>query len=154
MGELISILQSMNLHVHREDIWLWKLEKSNVYSVRSVYNLLTTQYIDVTTAEAQVLWHKDVPMKVVIFTWRLLRDRLPTKNNLSHRGILTNNDSCLCVGRCGSVETLNHLFLHCSVFGAVWYHIYCWLGISSILPYVSKDHFIQFPYGGGGSKVQ
>jgi len=28
------------------------------------------------------LWHKDVPLKVTLFAWRLFRNRLPTKDNL------------------------------------------------------------------------
>jgi len=89
----------------------------------------------------------------VIFAWRLFRNRLPTKDNLFRRGIL-NNDSRMCASRCGSLKTLNHLFLHCSTFGAVWYYIYGWLGISSTTPYVVADHFIQFSYGSDGSKVR
>ena len=53
-----------------------------------------------------------------------------------------------------SKKTLNHLFLHCFTFGAVWYYIYGWLGISSTTPYVVADHFIQFSYGSDGSKVR
>ena len=107
----------------------------------------------VNPVDAKLLWHKDVPLKVVMFIWRLFCDRLPTKNNLIRHDIL-NNDSCLCDGRCGYLETLNHLFLHCSTFGVVWYYIYCWLGISSVLPYAAADHFIQFSYVGDGSKVR
>jgi hypothetical protein len=81
----------------------------------------------------EVLPHGEPPVivfiTVVIFVWRLFRNRLPTKDNLFRRGIL-NNGSRMCASGCGSLETLNHLFLHCSIFGAVWYYIYCWLGIS------------------------
>lgn len=33
-------------------------------------------------------WHKDVSLKVVLFVWRLFRDRLPTKVNLHRRQVL------------------------------------------------------------------
>ncbi|KAK2359509.1 homeobox-leucine zipper protein ATHB-15 [Trifolium repens] len=35
-----------------------------------------------------LVWHPHVPLKVSIFVWPLLRDRLPTKANLVTRGIL------------------------------------------------------------------
>jgi len=101
----------------------------------------------------KLLWHKEVPLKVLIFAWRLFRDQLPTKNNLIRRNII-NLDSSSCVGRCGSLETVNHLFLRCSTFGAVWYHIYSWLGWHTTIPYEAVNHFIQFNYGGGVSKLR
>jgi len=78
---------------------------------------------------------------------------LPTKDDLFRRGVL-NNDTCMCAGRCGSLETPNHLFLHCSTFGVVWYYIYRWIEISSIFSSCATDHFNQFSYGGGGSNVR
>ncbi|PNX57544.1 cysteine-rich receptor-like protein kinase, partial [Trifolium pratense] len=30
----------------------------------------------------QFIWHPQVPLKVSVFAWRLLRDRLPTKSNI------------------------------------------------------------------------
>jgi len=56
-----------------------------------------------------LLWQKYVPLKVVVFVWRLLRNRLPTKDNLLRRGVL-HTDTCQCVSGCGSTETVNHLF--------------------------------------------
>lgn len=123
VGDLTSILQSVTLQVQKEDKWLWNFEKSNVFSVRSGYNHLTATYTVVNPVDAKLLWHKDIPLKVVIFDWRLFRNRLPTKDYLFWRGIL-NNDYRMCASGCGSLETLNHLFLHCSFFGAVWYYIF------------------------------
>jgi len=37
------------------------------------------------------LWHKDVPLKVVLFAWRLFQDRLPTKDNLYRRNVLASD---------------------------------------------------------------
>ena len=78
---------------------------------------------------------------------------MPTKDNLLRRGVI-GNDSRMFVGGCSSVETSAHLFLHCNNFGSVWHLIYRWLGISSVIPFYVEDHFNQFSYGGGGSKVQ
>ena len=45
---------------------------------------------------AALVWHNNVPLKVSIFAWRLLRNRLPTRQNLVHRGILSDTAaSCL-----------------------------------------------------------
>ena len=42
----------------------------------------------VPDASENLVWHKQVPLKVSIVAWRLPKDRLPTKLNLQRRGIL------------------------------------------------------------------
>jgi len=153
VGELCLLLQNVTLQVDKEDMWLWTLEKSNVYSVRSAYNHLTSQHTADSPVAVKSLWHKDIPLKVVVFAWRLFQNRLPTKDNLFRRGAI-NHDSCLCVAGCGSLETLDHLFFHCSFFGSVWNNILHWIGLSMALPFVASDHFNQFDFGGGGPRVR
>jgi len=80
-------------------------------------------------------------------------NRLSTKDNLLRRGILHSN-YCQCVYGCDSMETVDHLFLHCSLFGTVWNHILCWIGFSTVVPLHVSYHFTQFCVGGGGSQVQ
>jgi len=128
------------------------LETSKVFSVRSVYKFLTAQPPTATPMPVSSLWHKDVPLKVVMFAWRLFWDRLPTKDNLFRRGVLDQN-SLECVAGCGSVESSAHLFLHCNVSGSVWHLIYGWLGISAAAPQFLPDHFIHFSFLGGSGKV-
>jgi len=43
LGDLAFLLQNVILQVDREDRWLWTLESSHVFSIRSVYNVLTSQ---------------------------------------------------------------------------------------------------------------
>ena len=152
VGELCLLLQIVTLQVDKEDRWLWNLEKSNVYSVRSAYIFQSTQPVVVAPVDVNTLWQKHIPLKVVVFAWRLFRNRLPTKDNLFRRNVLDNN-SCMCVSGCGSQESANHLFLHCSFFGSVWNDILHWVGISMVTPFEVSDHFTQFILGGGGSQV-
>jgi len=145
------LLDNVTLQVTREDKWLWTLENSNAFSVRSLYNFLTLQPLAELPVDASSIWHKDVSLKVVVFAWRLLWDRLPTKDNLFRRGVI-HFDSRLCVARCGIVETSYHLFLHCNFFGTVWHLIYSWLGTSVTNPFYVPDHFHQFGFCGGFGK--
>ncbi|MCI32173.1 cysteine-rich receptor-like protein kinase [Trifolium medium] len=70
-------------------MWLWRLDPVKGYSVRGAYQLLTSHPSDSLDAAADLIWHKQVSLKVSIFAWRLLRERLPTKTNLAIRGIIT-----------------------------------------------------------------
>lgn len=121
------------------------MEKSRVYSVSSAYHFMTAQPIDTSPMVSTSLWNKDIPLKVMLFAWRLFRDRLPTKNNLFRRGII-DHDSQMCVSGCGTLESSSHLFMHCRNFGFVWNFIYRWIGISMV-------HFNQFIYAAGGAKA-
>lgn len=43
------------------------------------------------------VWKSDLPSKVLIFSWRLLMDKLPTRLNLHRKGVLTSHLELSCV---------------------------------------------------------
>jgi len=94
------------------------------------------------------VWHKLVPKKVSLFSWRLLQNRIPTRSNLVRRHVLQPNDN-LCVGGCGVTETTDHLFLECEIFGTMWFLICHWLGVSFVSPCYIKDHYTHFIHMAG-----
>jgi hypothetical protein len=101
------------------DKWLWQPDLDGGYTVRGAYQILTARDVVPLDATADLIWHTQVPLKVSILAWRLLRDRLPTKANLISRGILPVEDHH-CVSGCGAVESAQHVFLSCSTFGSLW----------------------------------
>jgi hypothetical protein len=122
------------------------------YTARGAYQILTTQdppFVDVTR---DLIWHNQVPLKVSILAWRLLRDRLPTKNNLFRRGIIQANN-VQCVAGCETKESISHLFLHCELFGSLWQHVRLWIGTPDADPQNIHDHFIQFIHSIGHSRT-
>ena len=93
------------------------------YTMKGAYHILTTPVttIDVD-ATRDLVWHKQVLLKASLVAWRLLKDRLPTKTNLQHRGLLQ-VDAIRCVSGCGTEESASHLFIHSKEFGSLWQHI-------------------------------
>ncbi|KAJ9539315.1 hypothetical protein OSB04_032048 [Centaurea solstitialis] len=92
--------------------WKWALEKSGSYSVASLrkgfddFSLLRRN-------QAFFVWNKCVPGKVNVLAWRIAHRRLPTKINLSNRGVFCVNDLC---SLCGDVaENEDHIFRSCRV---------------------------------------
>ncbi|GAU10981.1 hypothetical protein TSUD_112740 [Trifolium subterraneum] len=118
------------------------------YSVRGAYQLLTSHPSDPLDVASDLIWHKQVTLKVSIFAWRLLRDRLPTKSNLAICGIIT-LEAQSCVAGCGDMETAQHLFISCSIFGSLSSLVRSWIGLSSVDPHDLTDHFLQFTYSSG-----
>ncbi|MCH91106.1 70 kDa peptidyl-prolyl isomerase, partial [Trifolium medium] len=118
LGECQTLLHDFSLQAQSSDTWQWRLDHVRGFSVRGAYQLLTTHPIGPVAAVEDLIWHKHVPLKVSIFAWRLLRDRLPTKINLA-RGIIT-PEAQFCVTGCEGVESAQHLFLSCSIFGFLW----------------------------------
>jgi len=65
--ELLLLLHNVHLQVDRDDRWRWTLESSNIFSVRSAYNFLSANPPLASSVPGASLWHKDVPLKVVLF---------------------------------------------------------------------------------------
>ena len=138
-----NLLNDFIVQTNVTNRWQWLPNITGGYTVRGAYQILTSNDNLVLDDTGALVWHKQVPLKVSILAWRLLRDRLPTKNNLLRRDIL-HNATILCVAGCGNDESTSHLFLHSDSFGSLWQHIRNWLGVSGVDPYNICDHFIQF----------
>ena len=81
----------------------------------------------------------------------MLRNSLPTTNNLIQRNIIPPNVQ-LCAGGCGKIADIDHLFLSCDFFGHLWHGIFNWLGFITVPPEHVSNHFLQFENLGGFHK--
>ncbi|GAU35513.1 hypothetical protein TSUD_155440 [Trifolium subterraneum] len=133
--------------------WLWQPDLVDGYIVRGAYQLLTVQDVVPLGDAAGLIWHSQVPLKVSIFAWRLLRDRLPTKANLIIRGVLPAEDH-LCISSCGADESAQHLFVSCSTFGSLWPLVSSWIGSSLVSAQTLSDHFVQFTTSAGDTRAR
>jgi hypothetical protein len=72
------------------------------------YNVIFNQkYLVTFGATEDLMCHKYVLLKVSIFVWRLLHNRLPMKTNLVARDIIS-PEAHFCVSGCGGVESAQH----------------------------------------------
>lgn len=76
---------------HEEDRWKLRFEDDGVISVSSMYKVLEGLLIledGLNPVEEEVfgyLWKSPAPSKVVAFSWKLLRNRIPTGEILPFR---------------------------------------------------------------------
>ena len=131
---------------------MWLSDPLGGYSIHGVYHLLTTKDILLADSATAMISHNQVSLKVSIFAWRLLRDRLPTKSNLVYRGVIL-SEASLYVSDCGFIETEQHLFLSCYTFSSLWPLVHHWLSFVGVDSNVLSDHFLQFVYSIGGGKA-
>jgi hypothetical protein len=148
LRECQALLLPVALQVATPDMWQWRPDPAVGYTVHDAYQILTSQDSVILGEAEDLIWHRQVPLKVSILARRLLRDRLPTWANLVSRGIL-DLDLHYCVTGCGGIETTRHLFLSCSTFGSLWALARSWIGFSMVDAYSLTEHFVQFTYSAG-----
>ena len=143
MWECSALLHNIVLQDNIHDRWKWLLDPVHGYSVCGTYHFLTASEEPMDRSLIDDVWHKQVQSTVSLFVWRLLRNILPTKDNLVRRRVLQPTDN-MCVEGCGYSETVDHLFLGCGIFGDIWLLVWQWLGIYYVSSGVLRDHFVQF----------
>ena len=95
------------------------LEALGVFSCKSFFESLMNQYSCPTFAPALMIWKAKMPIKIQVFAWTVAHGELNTCDMLQKRP-----RSCFspqwCVMCKVDFESIDHLFLHCSVALAMW----------------------------------
>ena len=111
----------------------WLLDPARGYSGRESYRFLTLSGVTLDRDIVDDVWLKHIPSKVSLMVWRLLRNRLPTRDNLARRGIL-HSDASTCAAGCDVSESALHLFINCDYSSRLWTNVRFWLGIYEVSP--------------------
>nr|GEV63440.1 RNA-directed DNA polymerase, eukaryota, reverse transcriptase zinc-binding domain protein [Tanacetum cinerariifolium] len=93
------------------DRWIWTLEGSGEFSVASVRKLIDDNMLP--ESDMKTRWIKDVPLKINVHAWKVSLDCLPTRLNISRRGM--DIDYILCLMCDNAVESTSHIFFTCHV---------------------------------------
>ncbi|GJW07652.1 RNA-directed DNA polymerase, eukaryota, reverse transcriptase zinc-binding domain protein [Tanacetum coccineum] len=100
----------------KSDTWQWSLGVSNGYTAASVRSLVDSNILDTTLVAMR--WKCSIPIKVNVFIWRLLLNKLPSRVNLDRKGI--DVGSILCPICMDDVKTVNHIFFSCNMAKDLW----------------------------------
>lgn len=91
------------------DKWLWKNNFEGLFTAKDVYSLLHNASSGVVDNLFSLLWKLKAPSKAIVFTWRLVLNRIETYDQLLKRNIITYNTDSTCV-LCGlMLKSANHL---------------------------------------------
>nr|GEV06272.1 retrovirus-related Pol polyprotein from transposon TNT 1-94 [Tanacetum cinerariifolium] len=121
LNALSELLDKANL-VPQTDRHIWSLDSSEVFSVASMRKLLDDHRTSLVSSTTR--WVKYVPIKVNVFAWKVKLNALPTRFNISKRGI--DIESILCPLCDSGAESSNHLFFNCTVARHIFSKIVRW----------------------------
>ncbi|XP_071694572.1 uncharacterized protein [Rutidosis leptorrhynchoides] len=79
------------------------------------------------TSSYRTRWTKVIPLKINIFIWRLIMDRLPSRINFALKGFDINTNICLICSVGGDLR--DHTFIFCRVANTIWRRIRIWTAI-------------------------
>ncbi|KAL4576007.1 hypothetical protein LXL04_012095 [Taraxacum kok-saghyz] len=99
------------------------------YAIDVAVNLANTlsQQIEKVCAQCVTVLHNVQMHEVNVFAWKMMGDALPTRWNLSQRGMELNTLICPICGE--AVEHMEHLFFTCSFARAVMEKVLRWWGL-------------------------
>jgi hypothetical protein len=149
LEELQGLLLDFSFNPDLFDRWKWKPGRMGLFTVRSYYSVLAEsqqglELDPIILAALKKLWKIDVPSKVLVFGWRFILDRLPTRSALNHRGIILNPNDTTCAFCSQNLEDLGHLFLSCQFSVDIWNAIYTWIGKDFPTGVDCCNHFLKF----------
>ncbi|KAK2405415.1 hypothetical protein QL285_054655 [Trifolium repens] len=110
----------VNLNPEVSDCFTWKGNLNGIYTARDGYYWLNRNTFSANTTNIvswSWLWRLPAPEKIKFLFWTMLHNALPTREMLSHRGIINNN---LCPRCNNNVETLLHCLRDCIFVKSVW----------------------------------
>jgi len=96
-----------------EDKIGWKIGKKNMFTVKSVYNALTSSDVGLYHKK---IWKGKIPAKIKIFLWLVLNNAILIKDYLIKRK-WTGSPTC---HFCDEEENISHLLFQCSTAKVVW----------------------------------
>nr|GEV84704.1 retrovirus-related Pol polyprotein from transposon TNT 1-94 [Tanacetum cinerariifolium] len=137
--ELMELVNAVSL-APVADRWKWDLESSGDFSVASVRTTIDDKLLP--ASDYKTRWIKYVPIKINIHAWKVMSNALPTRFNISRRGICIDNIKCAICHE--GVETVSHLFFSCAMVRQVTHLITRWWSVNEV-SVQSNDGCLRLP---------
>ncbi|GJX19405.1 RNA-directed DNA polymerase, eukaryota [Tanacetum coccineum] len=142
--DLHTLLGSVSLS-SASDRWVCDLSGDGEFRVKDVRNRIDNMILP--SFPKATRWIKCIPIKINVFSWRARREFLPTRVNLSRRGIFM--ESTLCPLCSSAEEDIQHLLFGCNMAVDIfrrlcrWWKL-DWQSVGSFLEWDSWFASIRF----------
>ncbi|GKD12039.1 RNA-directed DNA polymerase, eukaryota, reverse transcriptase zinc-binding domain protein [Tanacetum coccineum] len=107
---------------------VWNLESPGDFSVSSIRKVIDEKRFPKVCSKTR--WVKYVSIKVNVLAWKIKIDALPTRFNISRRGI--DIHSILCPVCDGGVESSEHLFFRCHLSKQIARKVSLWWNVAYV----------------------
>lgn len=102
------------------------------YSSKSAYEEIKKRANSKRTSDGLLkkVWCRSAPSKASAFAWKLLLNKIPTRQNLKKRGVIRQMDDDKCPLCCFIVKISSvYFFFSCEFAFIVWTSCYSWFGL-------------------------
>ena len=136
-----------NVHIQHSsmDILSWRAGPSGIYSTKSAYKLLKEADSGaIEDSASKIIWNLKIPPTAIAFSWRLFKNRLPTRANLRRRRVdMPSYNYPLCESE---EEIASHVMFTCTKTRILWWEALRWVNRVGPFPIEPKNHFLQFSH--------
>ncbi|XP_071719607.1 uncharacterized protein [Rutidosis leptorrhynchoides] len=122
--------------------WAFKLGDGNNYSLKKMTTFIDSIIVERSYVGDKTLRNNLVPLKIGIFVWRVLKERIAVKLELVKRGV--NLASLLCPICNKEVESTSHALITCEYAKDVWSRIHNWWSLNFI-PSINIESLLKDP---------
>jgi len=105
-------IEDVHIQPSSRDLLLWSSDSGGSYTTKSTYNLLKAEDRHAFEDSAsKIIWSLKIPPRPTAFSWRIFKNKLPTKDNLRRRHVeLPSYNFPLCDTE---EETVGHVMYSC-----------------------------------------
>ncbi|GJX79158.1 RNA-directed DNA polymerase, eukaryota, reverse transcriptase zinc-binding domain protein [Tanacetum coccineum] len=122
--QYVKFLQ-LQIKTYSQRWWRWTLFGDGEFSVSTLRGLIDDKTI--ASVGSKTRWNNFVPSKINILAWRIKHDFLPTRYNISRRGIDLVSIAC---ASCTLAKTTSHIFFTCSLANHLYLKIARWWNVT------------------------
>jgi len=141
-GQLLGLISSVQWNKEGQNRLKWIGDDQQVYTAKSGYSIVNMEDQMSSLECFQLLWSLKIAPSALVWAWRILWDRLPTRVNLVRRGVLLVCTLCpMCQER---LENAQHLFCTCKIAQKVWDLCERWIGRVTVRHESIPIHFQSF----------
>ncbi|KAL8503593.1 hypothetical protein ACS0TY_022360 [Phlomoides rotata] len=156
-----TLTQLLNSHVIQQNVrdsWMWTDARDGKFITKEAYHIIvgdeTNSNGEDENRAFKMLWKCTAIRRYQATAWRILKQRIPTRDELKLRGIIPETQDIRCP-LCGvEDESVLHIFLGCRFSKQIWYVIYSWIGLVMAPHGEPKLHLMQHSSILGNSKSE
>ncbi|RVW67640.1 hypothetical protein CK203_063062 [Vitis vinifera] len=127
------------------------LSSSDLFLVKSFFLALSKVSNPILFLPAKFLWSSKAPSKVKALAWLVAHGKVNTNDKLQLRRPYKSLCPQWCILCKGNGESINHLFLHCSVTIGLWHKLFNLAGLVWVPPRSFEDMLVIAFKGLGNS---